>query len=117
MIATTSVIFLMVSNATAVPQTQNDAINSAIDIKERQQKLIQAKTELLEKIDSLLEETQSGGIFSWLIELLNKIRELINGIIDGLIEIVEHIRLGVILGIILKVIGELIRSIIGVPGT
>ena len=79
------VIFLLISNATAVPQINSEPIMKKVSDTKKQIKLLGEKLEVYNgKIGNI--NIYPTGIFDFLIAILNFLIDLINSIIDFILE-------------------------------
>ena len=77
------IIFLMVSNATAVPQSYSKPIMNNIKINEQKMSLLEETLELnIEKVNDMIYNIQSKGLFEKLLALIQFLIDLISKIIN-----------------------------------
>jgi hypothetical protein len=102
------VIFLLVSNATAVSQINSEPIMKKVSDTKKQIKLIGEKLEFYKgKIGNININIYPTGIFDFLIAILNFLIDLINSIIDFILEFME-------LGALILTFINALRSLINV---
>lgn len=100
------VIFLLISNATAVPQINSEPIMKKVSDTKKQIKLLGEKLEVYNgKIGNI--NIYPTGIFDFLIAILNFLIDLINSIIDFILEFME-------LGALILAFINALRSLINV---
>ena len=77
------IIFLMVSNATAVPQSYGKSVMNNIKDSEQKISLLEETLELnIEKVNDLIYNVQSKGLFENLLALIQFLIDLIGKIIN-----------------------------------
>lgn len=102
------VIFLLISNATAVPQINSEPIMKKVSDTKKQIKLLGEKLEVYNgKIGNININIYPTGIFDFLIAILNFLIDLINSIIDFILEFME-------LGALILAFINALRSLINV---
>ena len=102
------IIFLLVSNATAIPQINSEPIMNKVSDTKKQISLIEDKLKFYNgKIDNINFNIYPKGIFDFLIAILNFLIDLINSIIDFIMEFME-------LGALILAFISALRSLINV---
>ena len=77
------IIFLMISNATAVPQSYGKSIMNNITSNEQKISLLEETLELnIEKVNDIIYNVQSKGLFENLLALIQFLIDLISKIIN-----------------------------------
>lgn len=102
------VIFLLVSNATAIPQINSEPIMKKVSDTKKQIKQLEEKLKVYTgKIDNINFNIYPTGIFDFLIAILNFLIDLINSIIDFILEFME-------LGALILALINTLKSLINV---
>ncbi len=87
-----SVIFLMVSNATAVPQIHSEPIMKNINNYEQQVTLLEEKLEFyIEKLSYINPNIQPTGIFDFIIAIIEAIINILIDFINSLTEFIQDV--------------------------
>jgi len=80
---TVFIIFLMISNATAVPQSYGKSVMNNINIYEQRILLLEETLELnIEKVNDVIYNVQSKGLFENLLALIQFLIDIISKIIN-----------------------------------
>lgn len=117
-LASLVIVTLMISNATAVPQTKSEFVNKIINKRKNSQQLIENK---IQEFDKIIQEKlkiddkadkisvifkqktpklilgATGPLFDWLLELIQSLIDIINFLIDfienllSIGELIEHL--------------------------
>ena len=89
-VAVIFIIFLMVSNATAVPQTYGKTIMKNISNTKQQISLLEERLALNnEKLNNIITSVQPNGLFENLINLIKFLINIISSIINFILTIME----------------------------
>ena len=106
-----SVIFLMISNATAVPQIHSEPIMKNINNYEQQVILLEEKLEFyIEKLDDINPNIQPTGLFDFIIAIIQAIINILIDIINSIAEFIQDVM--VLLSALVNAVKHLIDVII-----
>ena len=84
------IIFLMVSNATAVPQSYSESIMYNINNNEQMISLLgEALESNIEKVNDIIYNVQSKGLFENLLALIQFLIDLIRSIINFIVAVMQ----------------------------
>ncbi|MCJ7570653.1 MAG: hypothetical protein MUO82_02085 [Candidatus Thermoplasmatota archaeon] len=88
-----SIIFLMVSNATAVPQKNSEPIMKNITNNKQQVTLLEEKLEFyIEKLSDITPNIQPKGIIGIITDIIEAIIDFLIDLIDSLINFIDAIQ-------------------------
>jgi len=106
-----SVIFLMISNVTAVPQIHSEPIMKNINNYEQQVILLEEKLEFyIEKLDDINPNIQPTGLFDFIIAIIQAIINILIDIINSIAEFIQDVM--VLLSALVNAVKHLIDVII-----
>ena len=104
------IVFLMVSNATAVQQINSEPIKNVID-KKQQIILLEEKLEFyIEKLDLIISDVQPKGLIDIILAIIQAIVDFLTNIINKLIGFIDQLQS--LLSILYNAIKALIDKII-----